>query len=354
MSHLSNAVAHAAMNHQEEPSVVAAGALDSGEVLVSEERYVVGQEIFDYTIFQFLLRDIRRRPPGYLQVIRDAVCSAKILKEVMGKIDTRLLDGKLVQVDIGFRYLVGYLWEVTGDDMEWTASWITDLFAPIIAVATAAFDVGKPKEGKRDEDKAKLAAQFMKNLRKIQETEPVASASSRESSQSACSDPGTTSHRIVHVEGPMDEPEAIFEEQSPGKLPGIFESWRLLHVDRDHEWDTIDPEMLKAASSWPLHSQVEESGVPPVAEPAATNVTLVVGTTTSITVAELDYENVFESFLRDDDDLYLPADSDSLDDGASEDDGALKVSGALVPPPTTPKKSSKGPELRSPLAPLNV
>ncbi|KAF7356392.1 hypothetical protein MVEN_00971800 [Mycena venus] len=329
-----------------------------------------------------LLDDVRGRPFGFVQTVRQAVLLPEVLKTVIKIVDPKLLEGDLDQVEPGFRYLVGHLWKLSGKDMDETIDWLEELLGPLIEIAIAAYDKPPKHSRKAKDEKASIdeekkrnvavgaALLFLKNLKTVQANEgnsdtsdsSFGDAANPSDSQVAESTdlPAATTARIFHFEGPKDEPAAIFdsdEHPAPDKLPGIFEQWRLLHVDRGHEWDAIDPEILKAASSWPPHPQDESNyDVPAFTEPDAASVTLVVGTTTSVTVSELDYENVFESFLRDDSDLYLPDtphNSAPEDYSTPEDYGAPEDSGAFSPLPTTPKKSSKALELRSPLAPLN-
>ncbi|KAF7356389.1 hypothetical protein MVEN_00971500 [Mycena venus] len=309
-----------------------------------EDRTTKGSELLSFSFFLILSDTLGQKPHGFLQIIRQSMLSANVLKKLLSRIDARLVDGVTDHPDSGFLYLAGYLWEKEAWTMDELVAWIKTIFKPLLEVAIKRYDSYESRKSKsdklagREEKKRKCLTKFLENLKAINPAP-------------------TAAHRIIYFEGPQDEPATIFDETpAPGKLPPIFEWWRLLHVDGGQQWDAIDPNLLNAAGSWPPRSQLEdESGVPPVTEPAAAaSVTLVVGTTTSVTVSEVDYENVFESFLRDDDDLYLP-NSDCSEDGAPEDDEALKDDVTSGPShlPTTPKKSSKTSELRSPLAPLN-
>jgi hypothetical protein len=57
------------------------------------------------------------------------------LRLILSKIDPKLVDGGVKQVDGGFQVFAGYRWQQTGKDTEVIVTWLKSTFGPILQVA---------------------------------------------------------------------------------------------------------------------------------------------------------------------------------------------------------------------------
>jgi hypothetical protein len=51
-----------------------------------------------------------------------------------------LLTSRHSQLDAGFRYFVGYIWETASRNLDWVVPWLKTIFGPLIKVAVNAYD----------------------------------------------------------------------------------------------------------------------------------------------------------------------------------------------------------------------
>ncbi|KAJ7712722.1 hypothetical protein B0H16DRAFT_553840 [Mycena metata] len=154
---------------------------DHAAILANQGMCTQGKEVFSFVTFFLMSDNIRGRPAGMLQTIRDSVSSPAILKRVMKKTDPRLLRNGVNNVTDGFYTLLGHFWEI--QDLSTMVKWLDHILGPLITAATAAYlkhyepprAKQAPKARKNDTESNKAAAHrmsddilFLTNLRDLQ------------------------------------------------------------------------------------------------------------------------------------------------------------------------------------------
>ncbi|KAF7336854.1 hypothetical protein MVEN_02121700 [Mycena venus] len=369
----------------------------ASQALAREDFFVTGKEVLDFAFFYIVSDSLHGRPQGFLHTIKQVVCSPEALLEIIRKIDFRLAHA-LDHLEYGFRYFVGYLFERVKKDTGRIVEWLKSLLGPIIDVVTAAYDEPPQNNGRkaktqkpneREERRKAAAVQFMKNIKVVQEDDDdsvtSSSNSSLDNSETTSSSESSgrpavmTSHRVIYLKGPKEEPEDPFAEEPAQTWDSepIFPSWMLGRFDGN----TMDPRLVSSGNLLPA-PQIQST--PPSSVPALTVpiVTCFLGTTTSLKMTGTEYKEVFEALILENDELYateqvpspVPAPTPMqtpTDTTEAAPTTAIKAEAApaaaagdssghsatLAPAgdavATTPTKRVKRVEPRSPLAPLN-
>ncbi|KAJ7300887.1 hypothetical protein DFH08DRAFT_1090430 [Mycena albidolilacea] len=150
---------------------------ESTEDLLRDDRLTIGTEVLDFALFMILYEwpSLCGKPPMFLQVIRQAVTRPDTLKELVLKMCPRLTS-RHSQLDAGFRYFVGYIWETASRNLDWVVPWLRTIFGPLIEVAVDADDANQPRklnakiiENKRKESRS--IVRFLKDLKDFQAPE---------------------------------------------------------------------------------------------------------------------------------------------------------------------------------------
>ncbi|KAJ7714747.1 hypothetical protein B0H16DRAFT_1742462 [Mycena metata] len=133
---------------------------------------VQGKRVLAYALFGRLVQmgDLLDKPAGYIEFIETVVLSEQVLREMLEKVDPRLLQNEVSTVLEGFYAFVAAHWNQAFCDMEHTKTWLSALFGPVMKEA-GAFYVKNFKEPKTNL-KAMSGKQdnlvFLQNLQNIQ------------------------------------------------------------------------------------------------------------------------------------------------------------------------------------------
>ncbi|KAF7370414.1 hypothetical protein MSAN_00673100 [Mycena sanguinolenta] len=82
----------------------------SGNTLLFTERLAVGTDVLNFALCMLLSETstFQGRPPAFTEIIRKAVSSRAVLREILSKTDPELSQINPEHLENGFRYLIGY------------------------------------------------------------------------------------------------------------------------------------------------------------------------------------------------------------------------------------------------------
>ncbi|KAJ7887942.1 hypothetical protein B0H13DRAFT_2277462, partial [Mycena leptocephala] len=156
--------------------------VDIGGDLVSksaQERsyyYQTGLATLQQVLFLLLIDDLVDKPAGYFSAVQNAVESREVLKELIKKIDERLLANIVTaaRVDTGFCEFIGVLWALERQNTEAVTWKLRPIFRPLLRVAGKA-DVSKSAKVKsvqkattKRDQRLPTDLQFIQNVQNVQ------------------------------------------------------------------------------------------------------------------------------------------------------------------------------------------
>ncbi|KAJ7255422.1 hypothetical protein B0H12DRAFT_1113304 [Mycena haematopus] len=157
-----------------------ASILDVANEPVSYERLAVGTEVLKFGLFMLVseLESFRGKPVEFVKIVRQAVSSPNVLREIVHKMDPDLANQcDVEQLATGFRYFIGYLWGLATQNIDFLTPTLRPIFEPLLKVAATAYDThpyrqatrSKPAEQESAEEKnRKYVVGFLKVVQSYQ------------------------------------------------------------------------------------------------------------------------------------------------------------------------------------------
>ncbi|KAJ6534691.1 hypothetical protein DFH09DRAFT_1369794 [Mycena vulgaris] len=148
-----------------------------------------GKGILDFALLSLLEDYLDGKPPGMLSIIKEAVSSEAVLKNIMLKIDARLLANNAKKVETGFCLIVAHTRDRVGRNLSWILEWLDTIFGPPIKAAAVAYTaelaharVTRPGNEARRAKREAADTVFLHNFRQTHNPDSDSDASDSEGS----------------------------------------------------------------------------------------------------------------------------------------------------------------------------
>ncbi|KAJ7656409.1 hypothetical protein DFH06DRAFT_1298258 [Mycena polygramma] len=180
-----------------------------------------GKLALEHTVAIILGDEMIDQPESFLNTVQREVLSAKVLTEIVRRLDSRLIKNAASQLDVGLLQFVGALWTNLNHNTGEIAALFWPTMEPLVDAAAAAYLESKSSKSEKKKSKSAPQAAASLSIRTPRNTQAPPHASPTHSTSSDSDD--SMSSARSGADG-IASPSYQFRVESPPVSPAAFES----------------------------------------------------------------------------------------------------------------------------------